>query len=104
MAQEKINALDVFDWDYLCKIGVNHSRHEIRTLQHAVEVFAYQLTSMQDQEQQNRLLSCWIQNATFLQSTTTAEEVLSALARYTRANLEVLRRFAKQNGVRLKRG
>jgi hypothetical protein len=103
MAEEKIDAVDIFDWDYLVQIGAYLDRNEVKTLYHAIQVFAYAFTSMSESENQNRLLAEWIQNATYLQSSETAEEILCALARHSRANLDLLRRFAKQHGVRLKR-
>ena len=103
MAEVRVDAVDILDWNYLVQIGVYLDRNEIKTLHQAIQVFAYAFTSIGDTESQNRLLAEWIQNATYLQSTETAEEILHALADYSRADLDLLRKFAKQNGVRLRR-
>jgi hypothetical protein len=103
MAEEGIDAVDIFDWDYLVQIGMYLDRDEVKTLYQAVQVFAYAFTSTSDTESQNSRLAEWIQNATYLQSPETAEEILRALARSSHANLDLLRKFAKEHGVRLKR-
>ncbi len=36
MAQEKIDAIDIFDWDYLVQIGTPLECNEIKTLYQAV--------------------------------------------------------------------
>ena len=103
MAQGNIAAVDIFDWRYLVQIGVHLEQEEIENLDQAVQVFAYAFTSLDQTEDQNRLLAEWLQDATYLQSPETAEEIMLALAERTRGNLDLLRQFAKQNGVRLKR-
>jgi hypothetical protein len=103
MAQEKIDAVDVLDWDYLVQIGAYLDRGEVKTLYQAIQVFAYAFTSTSDTENQNRRLAEWIQNATYLQSPETAEERLRGLARCSRANLDLLRKFAKRHGIGPKR-
>ena len=98
-----INAADIFDWDHLVQIGTYLERNEIRTLEDAIRVFAYAFTSLANVADQDRLLAGWIQRATYLQSRDTPEEILAALADHTHGRLKLLREFAKQNGVRLKR-
>ncbi len=102
--EQKIDAADIFDWNYLVEIGVKLDLSEVRTFPDALRLFAYDFTSAAKIEHQNQILADWLRRATHLQSAESAEEVLACLAANTRANLELLRRFARQNGVRLKRG
>ena len=104
MAQNMIDAADIFDWDHLVRIGTYLENSQILTLNDAIRAFAYGFTSLANLADQNRLLAEWIQRATHLQSRATAEEILAVLANHGHGNLELLRRFAKQNGVRLKKG
>ncbi len=99
-----INAADIFDWDHLVQIGAYLERNEIRTLEDAIKVFAYAFTSLANVADQDRLLAEWIQRATHFQSRNTSEEILAALASHAHGDLELLRKFAKQYGIRLKRG
>ena len=99
----KIDAADIFDWDRLCEMAAYMELREVRTFMDAVRMFAYTFTSTHRVDDQNTLLADWIRNATHLQSRETAEEVLAALAEQAHGDLELLREFAKQNGVRLKR-
>ncbi len=102
--EEKVDAVDIFDWDYLVQIGVKLELSQVRGFRDAVRLFAYDFTSLARTENQNQILADWLQRATYLQSAETAEEVLACLAAETRADLDRLRRFARQNGVRLRRG
>lgn len=101
--EETLDAADIFDWSYLVEIGVQLDLSEIRSFPDAIRMFAYSFTSAAKTEHQNQMLADWLRRATHLQSPETAEEVLAALAVHTKADLELLRRFARQNGVRLKR-
>lgn len=103
MYEPKIDAADIFDWDYLCQIAAYAELYEVRTFIDAVRLFAYAFTSTGRADDQNALLADWIRNATHLQSRETAEAVLAALAGQAHGDLDLLREFAKQNGVRLKR-
>ena len=75
MGQEKIDAAEVFNWDYLVTIGAYMDKPEISTLDDAVRVFAYAFTSTANPEEQIRLLSEWLRDATYGQSRETAEEI-----------------------------
>ncbi len=102
--EHEVDAVDVFDWNHLVEIGVNLDLAQVRNLADAVRLFAYAFTSVSKIEDQNRMLAEWLGRATYKQSAETAEAILASLAAYTRANLELLRTFARQNGVRLRRG
>ena len=104
MAEENLDAVDVLNWEYLVKIATFFEEWEVKHLHQAIRTFAYGFTSTDSVEKQNSLLACWLENATHLQSAETAEEIVSTLAELTCSDLQSLRRFAKQNGIRLKRG
>lgn len=103
MGESKIDAADIFDWDYLCKIAESMETSEVKTLADAVRFFAYAFTSTGRMEEQNRLLASWILNATYLQSRKTADEILAALATEAHGDLDLLREFASQIGIKTKR-
>src|SRR5579859_899334 len=103
MGEPKIDAADIFDWDRLCEMAAYMELNEVRTFMDAVRMFAYAFTSTARVDDQNTLLADWIRNATHLQSRETAEAVLAALAEQAYGDLDLLRDFAKQNGVRLRR-
>lgn len=102
--EERIDAADIFDWEHLAEVGEKLDLGEIRTLTDAVRLFAYDFTSASKTEHQNAILADWIRRATHLQSAETAEDVLKCLALYTKGDLKLLRRFARENGVRIRRG
>ncbi len=102
--EQKVDAVDIFDWDYLVQIGANLELKEVRNFSDGIRLFAYIFTSAAKVEHQNRLLADWLRDATHLQSIESAEEVLATVAERLRGNLELLRRFGRQNGVRLRRG
>jgi hypothetical protein len=104
LKRETIDAVEIFDWDYLVEIGLHLEPYEIETVYHAAQFFAYSFTSTGNTQEQNRVLLKWIELATFNQSRDTAEDILLEVATATKANLPLLRLFAKQNGIRLKRG
>lgn len=102
--EQKVDAVDVFDWSYLVQIGTISEPWQVQGFADAVRLFAYLFTSAAKIEQQNQLLADWLRGATHLQSAETAEEILATIAKHMRGNLELLRRFARQNGVRIRRG
>jgi hypothetical protein len=102
--EPKIDAVDVFDWDYLVRIARFLELHALRKVEHAIQLFAYRFTAMASVEDQNRFLYEWIRDATHLQSREGAEEILAVLAKHAHGSIDLLRIFAKQNGIRLKKG
>jgi hypothetical protein len=105
MDSHKIRSADVLNWDYLCEISQYVDPSEAaRNLQDALAVFAYAFTSTADPDVQDRLLRDLLVRATFAHSADSAEEIVRLLARRTRSDLRLLRQFARQCGIRLKRG
>ncbi|HMD30814.1 MAG TPA: hypothetical protein VKG84_02810 [Candidatus Acidoferrales bacterium] len=104
MTQPGIRAVDVLDWDQLCRLAEYIEASRIRRWEQALRVFAYAFTSTADADHQDQLLADLLRNATVHTSIQAAEEVVSRLARDTNSDVISLRAFAKQCGVRLKRG
>ncbi len=104
MEQKKVDAVEIFDWNYLVEIGTISDPGEVQDFADGIRLFAYIFTSAAKVEHQNQLLADWLRDATYLQSAETAEEILARVAENMRGNLELLRRFARQNGVRIRRG
>jgi hypothetical protein len=104
MTQPRIRASDVLDWDQLCRLAEYIEPSRIRRWEQALRVFAYAFTSTADADRQDQLLTDLLRNATVHTSVQAAEEVVSRLARGTNSDLSSLREFAKQRGVRPKRG
>jgi hypothetical protein len=98
----RLRASDVLDWDHLTKIADNTIENANR-LADALAVFAYNFTSIGDEDSRDQMLIDLLQDATAGQSTDTAEKIIKAAALGFKADLEALRRFAKENGIRLKR-
>lgn len=100
---DKLRACDVLNWDYLVKISAP-SQGDSSDLSQGWAVFAYDFTSTADESERDTLLANLMKDATANQSKGTAEIVIEALARALRSDLQKLRQFGKENGVRLKRG
>jgi hypothetical protein len=104
VSEERLHAVDILDWDYLCAIAENLEPSELRTWNHGLRYFASQFTSTGNVVEQDRLLRDLLRNSTAHMSSESAEAVVVALARDTHADREQLCKFAKQSGVRLRRG
>ena len=104
MESEKIHAVDILDWDYLCGIAEHLEPGELRTWTQGIRYFADQFTSTGNVEQQDRLLRDLLRHSTAHSTVETAAIVVVALARDTHTDREQLRRFAKQRGIRQRRG
>lgn len=101
MAQGRSDAADVLNWDYLCEIA--ELVEKPRNWREGARRFAYRFTSTADIEAQNRMLTDLLINATANQSVDAAEDVVEALADSLGTPHTLLRDYAKQIGVRLKR-
>jgi len=97
-----IHAAEVLNLPYLAEIA--KYTENPRNWPEALRMFAYGVSTTDKVEHQDRLLSELIMNSTFLQSAESNEETIIALARSTRSDVKALRLFAKQAGVKLKRG
>jgi hypothetical protein len=99
----KLDAVDVLDWDYLCKISEFVERPRDWN-NGGIQRFAHRFTSATDADAQNAMLSDLLNNATYLQSPETAEDIIDVLSKSLHAHKDKLREFAKGIGIRLKRG
>jgi hypothetical protein len=102
--EQKVDAVDIFDWNHLVQIGTISEPWQVQGFADGIRLFAYLFTSTAEIEHQNQLLADWLGDATYLQSADTSEEILATVAKHMRGNSELLRRFAKQNGIRIRRG
>jgi hypothetical protein len=102
--EETIRASDVIgDWDYLVQMA-DPDAHNAQTLGQALRIVANALVSTANEETRDGILLDPIKNATANQSVETTEEILQTLAVRLRLDHQKLRKFAKQNGIRIKRG
>lgn len=100
---DKLRASDVLDWNYLVRLSEEYCGTTTDRRQ-KLAFFAYNFTSTSDEAKRDAMLLDLLQNGTAHQSKETAEEVVRIAATNLKADHETLRRFAKENGVRLKRG
>jgi hypothetical protein len=100
--QDKLDAADILDWDYMCQIG--EFVEAPRNWNEGAKRFAHRFTSVASVEAQNTMLADLLRNATYLQSPETAEEIVATLSNSLHANEEQLREFAKTIGIKLKKG
>ena len=100
---DKLRACDVLNWDYLAKIEAR-PEGDSRDLRQGFATFAYDFRSTSDEDARDTLLADVLRNATAGQSKETAEAVVARLATALQSDHQKLRQFAKENGVRLKRG
>ena len=98
--KEKLNASDVLNWNYLLQIAAKPDSPTPH-LSEAIPKLAYALTSAASEETQNEELVEALKNATDGQSRETAERVVMRLAQLFQSDPKLLRRFAKENGIRL---
>lgn len=98
---DRLHASDVLNFPYLREIAkyIEHPRN----WPEAIRVFAYGITTTPETHSQDRMLEDLLKNSTFLQSSVSNEGVIAALARSTGSNRALLRQFALQIGVRVKR-
>src|SRR5271170_719197 len=104
MMQSRIRAVDVLAWEHLCSLAEYLEPSRVWRWDQALGVFACAFTSTADADRQDQLLAELSQNATAHTSITSAEEVVARLAKDTNSDVVLLREFAKQYGVRLRRG
>ncbi len=104
MTQAGIRAVDVLDWEHLCRLAEYVEPSRVKHWEQALKVFAYAFTSTADADRQDAILADLLRNATVHTSIASAEEVVAKLAKDTKSDVVLLREFAKQCGVRLRRG
>jgi hypothetical protein len=96
-------AADVLNWDYLVRIA-EYVEGRVTSPTKALAGFAYAFTSTADEGIQNQMLIDLLRNATDHCSRDAAEEFIERLAILLQSDHKLLRQFARENGVRLKRG
>jgi hypothetical protein len=104
MTQPRTRAVDVLDWEHLCRLAEYVEPSRVKRWEQALKVFAFAFTSTADADRQDQLLADLLRNATVHTSVASAEEVVARLARDTNSDPVLLREFAKGRGVRLRRG
>jgi hypothetical protein len=101
--QDPLNAIDVVSWDYLVQVG-EYVEERAHTAEDALRGFAYAFTSTADEEIRNTMLLDILKNGTRTGSVYACEDFVSNLASWLHCDPKVLRQFAKERGVRLRRG
>jgi hypothetical protein len=100
----KLNAIDVVDVEYLHSIARDPGGIVWTTdIETAMTVFAYSFLEAPDVESQNEVLRLLLEHATFGTSTETNEDTIAHFADFFCLHRQLLRTFAKQEGIRLKR-
>jgi|SRR5580692_10443583 hypothetical protein len=100
----KLNAVDVVNLDYLRSIAQPHESTVWTTdFERALEIFAFNFLSVPDIDSQDAVLRILLENATFGQSAESNEDTIQTFAYFIRTHPYLLRAFAKQEGILLKR-
>ena len=97
---KKLDACDVLNWDHLVKIATKAEK-PAGNLAEALTGFAYDFTSTSSDEIRNEMLGDFLHNATDNTSRASAEEVIKCLSDRLQSDHQLLRKFAKQCGIRL---
>jgi hypothetical protein len=100
--KNKLDAIDILNWDYLVKIGEFIEPDDL-TAPEAIRAFAYSFVSTASDEVRQAMLTSILVNSTRWCTTETNEEYVAWLARMLKSDLKLLRDFARQVGVRLRR-
>ena len=101
MKKPCLDAGDVLNWDYLCEIA--EWIEKPKDWKQGARHFAYRFTSTGDAAKQNVMLSDLLLNATANQSIEAAEDVIESLSTSLNTDMSLLREFAKQCGIKLKK-
>ncbi len=104
MAKKRmLDAADVLNWDYLVEIA-EYVEGKAGTPWMALKGFAYAFTSTAKEEIRNQMLRDLLFNATCRGSKDDAEELVARLAYHLKSDHGLLRQFAKERGINLKKG
>lgn len=98
----KLIASEILNWEYLVKIAARFD--DTIDLPAALADFAYNFTSSANDDVRNEMLTGLMKNGTDNQSKESAENLVRYVAQWLQTDHVKLRAFAKENGVRLKRG
>ena len=96
-----LRACDVLNWDYLVEIGEKPEGEIRNVFVRALREFAYDFTSTKDEDVRDQLLRDVLKRGTDHVSRESAEELLKTIATHLHSDRNALRKFAKENGVRL---
>lgn len=103
MKKARLSAVDVLNWDYLREIGDYYDPSGVSDPSAGIRAFAYSFVSTSSEEIRDTMLANILLPPTRWASKEANEEYVVWLARALKSDLELLRRFAKQVGVRLLR-
>lgn len=103
MNDNRIHAFEVVNPKHLETIARNIREEQIQDFDDAIRYFAYIFVSTDDISKQDRFLDDWVKNVTDHQSAETNEEIIETLNRNLGGDLQYLRAYCKQLGVKLKR-
>ena len=98
--KEKLRAVDVLNWDYLVAIS-EKAEGRIKNLKQAIAGFAYDFTSTANDDIRDQMLLDFLKNGTANVSRKSAEDFVRTLAHHLQSDYELLRKYAKENGIRL---
>jgi hypothetical protein len=101
---DKLRACDVLNWEQLCAMSqyIDPALAQERTTD-IFAVLAYTITSTGDEDKRDQILTSILLNSTYGSRPESNEAFLKLVADRTKSELEPLREFAKQCGVKLKR-
>jgi hypothetical protein len=105
MRTDKLRAIDVLNWDYLVSLSELFDPSEkIKTADHALRAFAYSFVSTANNDHRDGMLAAILTNATRWNSSGPNETYVRWLSQMLDSDLDLLRNFAKQVSVSLRRG
>jgi hypothetical protein len=106
MDTKKLDAVDVVNWEYFLEIAERLEPGErAANVAEGVRGFAYDFTSVADEEIRNEMLLEILKNGTCLGSIQACEDFIENTAAIFHCDAKLLRRFAKERGIRrLRRG
>ena len=98
-----LRACDVLNWNYLVEIGEKPEGGIPQNFIQALREFAYDFTSTADEDARDEQFTGILKRATDHESKESAEELMKVIATHLHSDRNMLRKFAKENGVRLTR-
>jgi hypothetical protein len=98
-----LRACEVLNWDRLVELSQYIDPDQVRQTTEVFAVSAYAITQTADEDVRDRLLTDILVRAAYGSRPENNQRFLVLLAEKTKSDLELLRRFAKQVGVQLKK-
>ena len=100
----KLNACDVLNWEYLVQVSAEYNPDVVNpTILDALAKLAYELTQSGDEAIRNQQFSEFLHRLTDNTSTDSTETALKLAAARLHCDLKMVRQFAKENGIKLKK-